>query len=186
MNSFSKSFSDPDNIRAKGNAFTSTKSIKAKHPKNLFFGNLNVNAIRNKFVSTQELIKRTFDIFLISETKINDSFPNAQFKIEGYKSFRKDRDTFRGGLLFYVNEKLNYRFLEICLPNTFVEILSLELRLLNSKWLILGTYKPPSPNEPTCVSEIQKLVIYCRSSYDNILLLGDFNMSFSNKNMKDL
>ena len=68
----------------------STKSIKAKHPKNLFFGYLNVNSIRNKFVSIEELIKRAFDIFLISETKIDDSFPNAQFKIEGYKTFRKD------------------------------------------------------------------------------------------------
>ena len=77
MNSSSKSFCDYNNIRAKGNAFTSTKSIKAKHPKNLFFGHLNVNSIRNKFVSIEELIKRTFDIFLISETKIDYSFPNA-------------------------------------------------------------------------------------------------------------
>ena len=77
MNSSSKSFSDYDNIRAKGNAFTPTKSIEAKHPKNLFFDHLNVNFIRNKFVSIEELIKSTFDIFLISETKIDDSFPNA-------------------------------------------------------------------------------------------------------------
>ena len=53
----------------------------------IFFGHLNVNSIPNKFVSIQELIKRTFDVFLISETKIDDSFPNAQFKIEGYKTF---------------------------------------------------------------------------------------------------
>ena len=185
-NSSSKSFSDYDNLRAKGNAFMSTKSIKAKHPKNLFFGHLNVNSIRNKFVSIQELIKRTFDIFLIIETKIDDSFPNEQFKIEGYKSFRKDRDTFGGGFLFYVNEKLNCRSLESCLPNMIIEILPFEIRLLNSKWLILGTYKPPSHNKLTDVSEIQKLLTYYRSSYDNILLLGDFNMSFSNKNMKDL
>ena len=111
MNCSSKSFSDFDNIRAKGNAFTSTKSIKAKHPKHLFFGHLNVNSIkfysttfRNKFASIQELIKRTFYIFLISETKIDDSFPNAQFKIEGYISFRKYRDAFGGEILFYVNE----------------------------------------------------------------------------------
>ena len=147
---------------------------------------MKVNSIHNKFASIQKFIKGTFDIFLISETKINDSFPNAQFKIEVYKSFRKDRDAFGGGLLFYVNEKLNCRSLEICLPNTFIEILPLELRLLNSKWLILGTYKPPSQNEPAYVSEIQKLLTYYRSSFDNILLLEDFNVSFSNKNMKDL
>ena len=137
MNSSSKSFSDNNNICAKGNAFTSTKSIKAKHPKNLFFGHLNVNSIRNKFVSIEELIKRTFDIFLISETKIDDSFPNAQFKIEGYKTFRKDRDAFGGGLLFYVNEKLNCRSLEIYLFNATIKILPLEFRLLNSKWLLV-------------------------------------------------
>ena len=161
------------------------KLLKQSTLKTYFFGHLNVNSIRNKFVSIAELIKRTFDIFLISETKIDDSFPNAQFKIEGYKTFRKDRDAFGGGLLFYVNEKLNCRSLESCLPNTIIEILLLELRLLNSKWLIIGTYKPLSQNEPTYVSEIQKLLTYY-SSYDNILLLGDFNMSFSNKNMKDL
>ena len=185
VNSSSKSFSDYDNIRAKGNAFTSTKSIKAKHPKNLFFGHLNVNSIRNKFVSIEELIKRTFDIFLISETKIDDLFPNAQFKIEGYKSFRKDQDAFGGGLLFYVNEKLNCRSLKTCLPS-FIDILPLKHRLLNSKWVVLGTYKPPSQNEKNYVSKIQNLLTYHRSSYDNILLPEDFNMSFYNENIKDL
>ena len=107
------------------------------------------NFSRNKFVSTQELIKRTFDIFLISETETDDSLPNVRFKIEGYKSFRKDRDVFGGGLLFYINGELNCRSLKICLPNAFIEILHLELGLLNSKWLILGFYKPPSQNEPT-------------------------------------
>ena len=123
MNSSSKSFSDYDNLLAKGNAFMSTKSIKTKRSKNLFFDHLNVNSIRYKFVSIQELIKRTFDTFLTSETKIDDSFPNAQFKIEGYKSFRKDRDAFGGGHLLYVNEKLNYISLESCIPNTIIEIL---------------------------------------------------------------
>ena len=107
---------------------------------------------------------------------IDNSFPNTQFKIEGYKSFRKDGGAFGGGLLFYVNEKLNCRSLESCLANRIIEILPLELRILSSKWLILGTYKSPSQNEPTYVSEIQKLLMYYCSSYDKILLQGGFNM----------
>ena len=130
--------------------------------------------------------KETFYIFLISEAKIDDSFSNVQFKIECYKSFSKNRDTFGGGLLFHVNEKLDCRSLGICLPNTFIEILPLGIRLLNSKWLVPGIYNPPSQYEPTYVSEIQKLLTFCRSSYVKILLLGDFNMLFSNKNIKDL
>ena len=76
-NSSSKSFFDPNDASAKENAFTSGKNIKPKYPKNLFFGHLNVNSIRNKFISTQELIKRTFNIFLISETKTDDLFLNT-------------------------------------------------------------------------------------------------------------
>ena len=56
--------------------------------------------------------QNTFNIILISETKIDDSFPNAQVKMEGYKSFRKVQDVFGGGPLFHVNEKLNCRSLE--------------------------------------------------------------------------
>ena len=70
---------------------------------------------------------------LVSETNIDDSFPNVQFKIGACKSFRKDEDVFGGGLLFYANKKLNCRSLESCLPNNFIEIFSLELRLLNFK-----------------------------------------------------
>ena len=88
------------------------KVLKQSTLKILFFGHLNVNSIRTKLFSIQELIKRTFDIFLIGETKIDDFFPNAQFRIEGYKKFRKDRCTFRVGFLCYVNEKLNCRSLK--------------------------------------------------------------------------
>ena len=91
------------------------------------------------------------------ETKIDNSFTNAQFKIDGYKSFRKHQNAFEGGLLFYVNKKLHCRTLESCLPNIFTEMLPLELRLLNSKWLILGTYKTPPQNqskEPTYLNQI--------------------------------
>ena len=39
---------------------------------------------------------KSIQVLRYSETKIEDSFPNAQFKTEGYKHFRKDRDTFGG------------------------------------------------------------------------------------------
>ena len=56
--------------------FPFLKKTKSKHPKNLFFGHVNINSIRNKFESVQEIIQNTFDIFLFSETKIDSSFPN--------------------------------------------------------------------------------------------------------------
>ena len=47
-------------------------------------------------------MKDTLDIIMVSETKIDDSFPENQFLIEGYaKPFRRDRNSHGGGLLIY-------------------------------------------------------------------------------------
>ena len=57
-----------------------------KNPKNVIIGHLNVNAVMNKFLAVEELIKGKIDVGLISETKIDESFPNQQFKINGYNT----------------------------------------------------------------------------------------------------
>ena len=61
------------------------------YPKNLTIGHLNINSVRNKFSSLQQTVLRKTDTLLLSETKIDDSFPNSQFFAEGFKMYRKDR-----------------------------------------------------------------------------------------------
>ena len=40
------------------------------------------------------------DYFVLSETKINDSFPSAQFDMSGYEiRARRDRDRMGGGIM---------------------------------------------------------------------------------------
>ena len=51
-----------------------------------------------------------FHIFLIPESKINSTFPNMQFKINGYKLFRRDPNRFGGGLMLYLNEEISNNF----------------------------------------------------------------------------
>ena len=63
--------------------------------------------MRKRFESVQEIIQNIFDIFLVSETKIDSSFPNQQFCIPEYRIFRKDCNACGGGLPFYVNQDLN-------------------------------------------------------------------------------
>ena len=50
------------------------KNLKSKHAKNVFLEHLNVNSLRNKFESSNKLIKDTFDIFLVTESKLDSSF----------------------------------------------------------------------------------------------------------------
>ena len=54
--------------------------------------------MRNKLVLVQNIIK-AFDIFLISESKSDCTFPLNQFHIAGFKQFRRDRNRFGGGLM---------------------------------------------------------------------------------------
>ena len=82
--------------------------MKRKKPKNIILGHLNINSIKSKFESVWELIKDTFDIFIVSETKLDSSFPDDQFSIRGYRTVRKDRDRNGGGLLLYISEDIPF------------------------------------------------------------------------------
>ena len=53
---------------------------------------------RNKFESANEMIRNSFDTFIITESKLDSSFPNSQFHIPGYRLSRKDYNKNGGGL----------------------------------------------------------------------------------------
>ena len=73
----------------------------------LIFGRLNIHSLRNKFDRLCEQIKGSIDIFMISETKLDNSFLQGQFLIEGFHSpFRFDRNKTGGGILLYVREDM--------------------------------------------------------------------------------
>ena len=79
--------------------------LRALHKKNLnklILAHLNVNSLRNKLEFLKEQIQDNIDILMISETKIEASFPLGQFLLEGYSTpFRLDRNIF--GKIFLQN-----------------------------------------------------------------------------------
>ena len=66
------------------------KKLRAKHPKNILFGHLNVDSLQNEFEYLEE-VKNMFDIFLVSDWKLDLSFPDTQFQIANYNMFGKDQ-----------------------------------------------------------------------------------------------
>ena len=58
------------------------KVLKNDNPSNLNFY-LNINLVRNKFTDLQITINGNVDIVSIAETKVDASFPSAQFTLEG-------------------------------------------------------------------------------------------------------
>ena len=74
---------------------------RVDNTKSIIVGHLNINSIRNKFILAESMVK-TFDLFLISESKLDSTFPTIQFHIFGFKVFRRDRNRFGRGLILYI------------------------------------------------------------------------------------
>ena len=76
------------------------KNLRLKNPKNIFFSYVNINSVRNKFKNTSSLISENVDILIVVETKLDSSFPSAQFPISRFcHPFRLDINRRSGGLL---------------------------------------------------------------------------------------
>ena len=74
------------------------KELKISNPNKLMIAHLNINSIRYKFECLKDIIVNNVDILLISETKLNDTFPNGQSLMNSFHPpFRKDRRDKGGG-----------------------------------------------------------------------------------------
>ena len=89
---FSNSFLKMSDVDFKDVA-NALKSIRLKNAKNIIIGQLNINTIENKIDFLKMIVINNIDILIITETKLDDSYPTAQFSIDGYKKpFRLDRN----------------------------------------------------------------------------------------------
>ena len=96
--------------------------IRIKNANRLIIGHLNVNSLGNKFGMLEELIKDKIEIFLISETKLDSSFPRGQFVIKGCSTpFRI--------------EDIPCKILKECTPEKPIEKFFVEINLRSRKWL---------------------------------------------------
>ena len=130
-----------------GNSYPQIQQHRLKNQKNVILGHLNVNSLRSKIEAVEELIRNNIDISLFSETKLDETFPNQQFKISGYKMFRRDRNKHGGGIMFFINENIPCKTVNVeGLPDDS-EVTLIELSIKSWKWLCIGLYKPPSKNE---------------------------------------
>ena len=99
--------------------------------------------------------------------------------------YRKDRTKTGGGLLLYVNENLPGKIINSYKFKESSEIILYEFSVSNKKWLLLGNYRPPSQNDLSFIGELNHALNFLSSIYENFVLLGDFNLSTENPNLKN-
>ena len=142
----------------------------------IIFGQININSIRNKFEQPIYIVNNEIDILMVSETKLDDTFPTSQFLMQGYSTpFRKDRTSKGGGILLYVREDIPCKIIKTE-TDAYHEGFFIEINLRKKRWLLSCSYNSHKNNIGTHLQIIGKTLDKLSTSYDNIILLGDFNV----------
>ena len=163
------------------------KSYKAKYTKYLrlsnvnrvIIGNLNPNSVTNKFDQLTEIVLKCVDILVITKTKLDDTFSNAQFLVPGFsKPFRLDRNRKGGRVMIYVRQNIPRKLLTKHVCPSDIKCIFLELNFRKCKWFLVGRYHPLSQNDHYFFENLDKAInVY--SHYEKVLLVRNFNGEIS-------
>ena len=81
--------------------------LRLQKSRGLVCAHLNINSLRNKFDLLANIVKDKIDILMISETKLDSSFPKGQFHLYGFSEpYRLDRNGNGGRILVFICEDL--------------------------------------------------------------------------------
>ena len=162
------------------------KDLRNKNPYRVIIGHININSIRNKFEPLVRLIDNSIDVLMVSETKLDNSFPDSQFLIEGFSTpYRLDRTAKGGGILLYVREDIPSKTLKGIKVDESFEGFFIELNLRSKKWLLGCSYNPHRDKITSHLRNISSALDKLSADYENIILLGDFNIQVEEKEMAD-
>ena len=141
---------------------------------------MNINSITNKFHFLESEASKHLDILLISERKTDESFPSAQFLLDGFsRPYRLDRCTNGGQILLYVRDDISSCLLTEYKLQDNTECLFIEINIRKKKWLFCCSCNPNKNNISKHLHCLSKGLDICISQYDNIMLLGDLNVEIS-------
>ena len=157
------------------------KTLSLKYP---IIAQININSIRSKFETSASLVVYDIDILIISETKINESFPLSRFIIDGLSMpYRRDRNDHSGGILVYFRNKITAKFLKLENLPADIEAIFIEMNIKSKKWLFCCTYNPNKSLIENHLRQLQKQLESSSERYENFLIMGDFNADVSDPSM---
>ena len=141
--------------------------------------------LRNKFEQLSIIINGNIDIFMISETKLDETFPVAQFYLQGFSNpCRIDRNRNGGGIMLYIREDMPSRLIEKKLRNN-IEYFFVEINLRKKTRLLCCSYNPHKNSISTHIDFLSRELDLHSSYYEKFIILGDFNSEMTDANLKD-
>ena len=87
------------------NSLDSLRKLRLRNVNKVIIGDININSLPAKFDQVKEVILKNVDILVITETKLDDTFPLGQFYVERFTMpYGLDRTHNGGGVIIYVRE----------------------------------------------------------------------------------
>ena len=111
-------------------------------------GFLNINHLENKVINFREICPEApIDIIRVDERKLDSSYPDPQFHIDGYQflPFCRDRNKYGEDKIVYVREGFIAKRL-VNLEGNTSETICIEITVSQKKWRIIFVYIPPNLN----------------------------------------
>ena len=121
---------------------------------------------------------------MLSETKLDESFPTSQFFKNGFsRPHPLDRNSNGGGILLYVRKYIPSKLLSK--ERDLTEAFFVEINLHNKKkWLISCSYNPKRASIANHLSTLSKCTDIYTAKYGNLIFLGDFNAGVEDTDIK--
>ena len=109
-------------------------NLQLKNNHRLVIENLNINSLSNKFDNLKLITQGKINIFVITETKTDSTFPLNQFATQGYlKPYRFDRNRNGGGAFIYVREDIPSKELKIHNTPEDIGSIFIEINLIKTR-----------------------------------------------------
>ena len=120
---------------------------------------------------------------MISETKVDDSFPDGQLVLDDFgRPFRLDRNRNGGGIMLFIRNDIPAKV--VSTDDRPTESFYVELNFRKKKWLLNSSYGPKHSSKESHLDSLSKSIDSLSSKFDNFLLLGDFNSCMEDFPMK--
>ena len=124
--------------------------------------------------------------YVYSRPWLDHTFHTNQFLIDGFSPpFRLDRNSRGGGVMIYVRNDIPCRELKSHNVTDNFEGIVLEINLRKGKWLLFGGYNPHNENITHFLTHVSLIVDHYLTTYENYLLIGDFNSKIEDDLMSE-
>ena len=166
------------------NTWTSFDTLVKTHRGNVKISHINANSIAGfQFIEIKNWLTRgRFDILAISETKLDKTYPDSQFAIQGFCMCQSDRNIYGGGLMIFIRSDLCFTVTKelgdqngIDLSNFRTECMILKVKVAKSWLTVMAIYRLPSIPTSHWKFELSRLFEVVKAFPNNAICVADFN-----------